>query len=174
MDARARRFYASAMPEAAHRFYYLDNFRRLLHWLSERYPDLLAPDEQRFTEIFSGLPLESAALLVRMITRRGDLFRSRRLVYAEIGCPHAAAAALIEAALVEPQPALSWTELQRLLTRSELGTLFEMPAAMRRLPKPQLIEHLQARCEAPEALSVWSGRTGEVIYRLSVAALCER
>jgi hypothetical protein len=174
MDASARGFYASAMPEADYRFYYLENFRRLLDWLSRRYEDLLAPEERRFTETFSALPLESAALLVRMITRRGDLFRSRRLVYAEIGCPRAAAGALIEAGLIEPQPPVSWTELQRLLTRLELAALFEISAAVRRSPKSQLIEHLQARCEAPHALSVWSSRTGEAVYRLSVAALCER
>ena len=162
------------MPEAVHRFYYLDNFRRMLAWLSQRYEDLLAPDEQRFTEVFSALPLESAALLVRMITRRGDLFRGRRLVYAEIGCTRAAAAALIEAGLVEPRPAVSWSELQRLLTRSEITTLLDVSAAVRRSPKPQLVEHLQTRCEAADALSVWSSRTGEVFYRLSVAALCER
>jgi hypothetical protein len=162
------------MPEAAHRFYYLDNFHRMLVWLHQRYEDLLAPDEQRFTEVFYALPRASAALLVRMITRRGDLFRSRRLVYAEIGCPRAAAAALTEAGLVEAQPVLSWRELQRLLTRSELATLMELPAAVRRSSKPQLVEHLQGSCEATHALSIWLSRTGEAIYRLRVAALCER
>jgi len=162
------------MAEALDRFYYLENFRRMLAWLSQRYADLLAPEGQRFIEIFSGLPLASAALLVRMITRRGDLFRSRRLVYAEIGCTHSAAVALIEAGLVEVQPAISWSELQRLLTRSELVALLEVSTPVRRFSKPQLVEHLQGRCEAAQALSIWSSRTGEAVYRLSVAALCER
>jgi hypothetical protein len=162
------------MPVAAHRLYYLDNFRKALALLCQRYEDLLASDELHFAATFTSLPVESAALLVRMITRRGALFRSSRLTYAEIGCPRAAAVALIEAGFVDVQPELTWLDLQRLLTKAELAALFEVPADVRRLPKPQMVQQLSTTWSATHARSIWSRCTGEPVYRLTVAPLCER
>ncbi len=162
------------MPADAHRLYYLDNFRKVLAWLWQRYQDLLASDELRFAALFASLPVESAALLVRMITRRGALFRSSRLMYAEIGCPRAAAAALIDAGFVDAQPELTWSDLQRLLTKVELAALFEVHTNVRRLPKPQMVQHLSTTWSATHARSTWSSRTGESIYHLTVAPLCDR
>jgi len=162
------------MPESAHRFYYHENFGKVLAWLRQRYEDLLAPEERHFIDLFFSLPLGPAALLVRMITRRGGLFRSGRLVYEEIGCPRAPAAALVEAGLLDPHPSLGWSEWQRLLTKAELASLFEVPCCLRRLPKPQLLQYVQATRDATHALSLWSARSQEGIYRLIVAPLCER
>lgn len=161
------------MAAAAHRFYYLDNFRSALDWLSCRYADLLAADERAFIATFGGLPLESAALLVRMITRKGDVFRSDRLAYTEIGCPRAAAAPLIEAGFVDPAPSLGWTEWQRLLTKAELAAAFAVPRELHRSCKVQLVERLQVRSDAATAFSDWCARAGAAIYRLSVERLCE-
>ena len=160
------------MPAADHRFYYLENFRKVLAWLRERYEDLLAPQERSFAEQFGDLPLPSAALLVRMITRRGDVFRSSRLAYAEIGCPRAAAAALIAAGWVDGQPLLDWAEWQRLFTKAELSDLFEVPAPVRRSSKPQLMQYLQATRYAGHALSLRCAQGA--VFRLTVASLCER
>lgn len=162
------------MPEADHRFYYLENFRKVLAWLRERYADLLAPAEQHFADSFSGLPLQSAALLVRMVTRRGALFRSSRLVYPEIGCARTAAAALIAAGWVDPQPALDWSHWQRLFTKTELCDLFQVPVPMRRSSKAQLLQYLQATRDAGHALPLWCASSGESVFRLSIAPLCER
>ncbi len=162
------------MPEADHRFYYLENFRKVLGWLRARYEDLLTPPERDFADSFNRLPKESAALLVRMITRRGDLFRSSRLVYAEIGAADAAATALIAAGWVESQPALEWSDWQRLFTKAELSSLFAAPLPMRRSSKQQLLQYLQATRDAAHALALWSARTGESVFRLTVAPLCER
>ncbi len=46
----------------------------------------------------------SSALLVRMIMRKGDLFRSSKLDYEEIGCPHAAAAPLARLGWLDDPP----------------------------------------------------------------------
>ena len=162
------------MPAAAAPFYYLDNFRAALDWLSCRYQDLLAPDEARFVAVFQRLPLPSAALLVRMATRRGDLFRTDRLAYAEIGCPRAAATALIDAGLLDPAPTLSWTEWQRLLTKAELAAAFCVPPNLRRACKPQVVQYLQATRDPTRALAAWSAQGAELIYRLSAQGLCER
>ena len=162
------------MSAAPHQYYYLENFRNALAWLWRRYEDLLTPEEAGFVAVFQRLPQQSAALLVRMITRRGDLFRTDRLVYEEIGCPRAAAAALIDAGLVDPAPELSWPDWQRLLTKSELAATFAVPSALQRSCKPQLMQYLQATQDSAPALSVWCAHAGETIYRLSVALLCER
>jgi hypothetical protein len=76
-------------------YYYLENFTVALDWLRARYGELLATDEQQFMGNFARLPTEAAALVVRMIMRQGDLFRTSKLNYIEIGCPKRAAAPLI-------------------------------------------------------------------------------
>src|SRR5258706_15254257 len=71
--------------------YYLRNFQRALAWVDERYDDLLDASERAFVQAFGALPLASQALLVRMLMRKGPLFRASRLVYGEIAGPREAA-----------------------------------------------------------------------------------
>jgi hypothetical protein len=61
-------------------FYYLDNFRSMLETLKRRDGDLLTPEESSFIREFHRLPQRSSALLVRMVMRKGPLFRAARLV----------------------------------------------------------------------------------------------
>ena len=68
-------------------FYYLDNFQAVLDWIAQRYTDLLTDEEQAFIAAFPALPQPARALFVRMVMRKGDLFRASKLRYAEIGCP---------------------------------------------------------------------------------------
>jgi len=105
-------------------FYYLENFNTALGWLQQRYGDLLSAPEMGFMERFQQLPQCSSALLVRMLGRRGDLFRTEKLKYEEIGCARAAAAALIEAGWVDNAPVLTVAELGRLLRKGELQQVF--------------------------------------------------
>ena len=72
--------YASSMLHPRP-FYYLENFCTALAWLRQRYGDLLNATEHAFIARFHELPRESAALLVRMIGRKGDLFRTSRLIW---------------------------------------------------------------------------------------------
>ncbi len=154
--------------------YYLENFRHVLETLCERYADLLAQDERCFADTFFSLPTESSALLVRMITRQGTLFRNSRLAYEEIGCTWRAAAPLIEAGFLDPQPALAWEDLARLATRTELSAAFELPATLRRGRKPQILDHLRTTQDAAQALTGWLRHVGDCVYRLAVAGLCDR
>ena len=162
------------MTADAIRFYYLENFRRALDWLSERYPDLLASDERAFAATFSALPRESSALLVRMISRRGSLFRRTRLKYEEIGCVRRSVAPLVEAGMVDAAPTPDWAQLGRLATKPELLGAFELPVAWRRARKEPLLAHLQAGHDCVHALARWLQFTDETLYRLLVAPLCER
>ena len=73
-------------------FYYLKNFELVLATILGRYADLLLENELKFIGEFTRAPLNSRALLVRLVMRRGDLFRASKVVYAEIGDTRAAAA----------------------------------------------------------------------------------
>jgi hypothetical protein len=132
--------YASCMSHPRP-FYYLENFCTALAWLRQRYGDLLNETEQGFIERFQGLPLEASALLVRMIGRRGDLFRTAKLRYAEIGCIRAAATPLIELGWVDCQPLLTVAELGRLLRSAARFQRRHPAAAARRSQSRTAVEH---------------------------------
>jgi hypothetical protein len=100
---RGAEHYASSMLHPRP-FYYLENFCTALACLRERYGDLLNETEHTFIARFHELPRPSAALLVRMIGRKGELFRTSKLGYSEIGCPSDAAAALIGLGWVDCEP----------------------------------------------------------------------
>jgi hypothetical protein len=113
-------------------FYYLVNFQFVLDWVAERHGDLLGDEEQAFLVDFAALPRASRALLVRMVMRRGEHFRTSKLVYPEInteidaeisgqsGGGEAALAPLVAAGLVEDDPALSLVTLFAQLRLPEL------------------------------------------------------
>src|SRR5690606_22301810 len=101
-------------------FYYLANFQVVLDWISSRYDDLLVDSERAFIRQFTDLPRASRALLVRMIMRKGELFRTSRLHYQEIGSVEAAVQPLVTQGWVDPDPELSLDALFKLFTRSEL------------------------------------------------------
>lgn len=155
-------------------FYYLENFCTALTWLRQRYGDLLNETEHGFIERFQRLPLEASALLVRMIGRRGELFRTAKLRYEEIGCVRAAAAPLIELGWVDCQPLLTVAELGRLLRKFEVQRAFS--AALQPLPrvarKAELLTTI--RPLAPRRLTEWWPDAPDVIYRVAVKSLCDR
>ena len=165
---------SAARSVLADRFYYLNNFRAVLGWLEDRYGDLLSAEERNFMSKFSGLPASAQALLVRMAMRKSDLFRASKLHYEEIGSTEAAAQALIERGLVDDQSPVSLDELFTLLRKDELLRLFELPRTAASLQKPALLESLRPRCEEMQLLPLWYAHCTEKIYRLRVAALCDR
>lgn len=81
-------------------FYYLENFQRALEWLRVRYDDLLVADERSFIERFFALPRESAALLARLVSRRGPMFRTckRWQKTEDPRCPSSASGMMLAAA----------------------------------------------------------------------------
>src|SRR5476649_1861088 len=86
--------------------YYLENFHLVLAWIGERYDDLLTDEERDFLRAFPALPQASRALFVRMVMRKGTVFRASKLVYAEIGSAQEAARPLVALGLVEDDPQL--------------------------------------------------------------------
>lgn len=99
--------------------YYLRNFCYLLEQVVGQYADLLLPEELEFCQRFQGLGADSQKLLVRLLTRKGDLFRANRLRYSEIVGIAAAAEELAAAGLVEIDPTLPVQALLPLFSKAE-------------------------------------------------------
>lgn len=157
-------------------FYYLANFHLVLDWISGRYPDLLLEEEIGWMTVFRKMPQNSRALLVRLVMRKGKLFRSRKLSYEEIGCIHEAAQPLIESGWIENRPLLCADEVFSLLTRPELEQLLRGRFKISGGRKSELHEALQSLMSEPLAFDQLFPQGGEQVYRLSgdVAGLCER
>jgi hypothetical protein len=161
-------------------FYYLDNFQRVLDWIVDRYSDLLTEDERAFIATFPILPQPARALFVRMVMRKGELFRATKLNYPEIGCPMAAAEALLPTGWIGIDPVLSLDELFDLLTKPELATVFPLPPAQKSARKAEQLAFLRENCGDPRSFSAWHGAGDpnadpvDHAYRILVMPLCDR
>ncbi|WP_163577586.1 VRR-NUC domain-containing protein [Halomonas faecis] len=158
--------------------YYLANFRFVLEWVAERHSDLLAVPERAFLDAFAALPEASQALLVRMVMRRGEHFRTSRLVYAELGDTEAALAPLVEADFVDADPALDVATLFAQLRLPELRRALagEIAAAglVRGASKSALHAALAPRLDDSRRLADWWPEAPDGIVRLKVRPTCDR
>lgn len=154
-------------------FYYLHYFERVLAALDARYGALWSAEERQFVEGFAALPRCSRALLVRMAIRAGDLFRAGDLAYPEIGDAEQAIGPLLALGWAAHATTLPIARLIPVFTKEELLSYFAGPGSSRRAGKPALAAVLRAQHPGPVALAPWSRATGEVLYELRVAALCD-
>ena len=154
--------------------YYLHNFRQVLDWLRLRYADLLDAEEQAFVTGFGLLPQASQALLVRMVMRKGVLFRLRRLSYPEIGSTLEALGPLLELGWVDDQAVLGLDELFQVLLKDELSTCFASALSRPRAAKHELYEQLRGLFDEPRTLQQWWPDCAEAIYVLRQQAVCDR
>jgi DNA polymerase-3 subunit epsilon len=65
-------------------YYYHDHFTEMLFFVSEIYGPVLSERHRAFLETFKTLSKDAQCLLIRMINRRGRLFRQGGFRYAEI------------------------------------------------------------------------------------------
>lgn len=104
--------------------YYLDNFETLLAFVHDRYGDLLNSVELCFMQTFADCSLAARQLYVRLISRRGPLFRSDRLAYPEIAADLLPVAReLASVGLLAINPDERYRELLALLRKAELTEL---------------------------------------------------
>lgn len=156
--------------------YYLDNFQRVLDWIGARYADLLSPDEAHFLERFPTLPQAARALLVRMIMRKGALFRASKLNYDEIGCPVAASAHLLPTGWLGIDPPVSLDELFDVCSKEEVAQLFAVPGVRYARKGDQLAALRETHGEA-RPFSAWLGErfnATDPLLCVTVKAMCER
>lgn len=155
-------------------FYYLENFRQVLSWIGQRYDDLLDAEERRFIDDFARLPQPAQALLVRMVMRKGTLFRASKLDYAEIGDVGLAAAPLLECGWVDGRPHLDLHGLFALLRKDELGLCFKAHGVKTAEKKADLLERLLPFYEHAQPLAQWFEGFDDVVLALQVMPLCDR
>ena len=155
-------------------FYYLDNFHRVLEWIGDRYGDLLSDDELAFIGSFPALPQPSRALFVRMVMRKGSLFRASKLNYAEIGCPLEAARHLLPTGWIAHDPVVTLDELFELLLKPEIGALFQLSLHEKGARKAAQLEALRAEFGDPRPFSAWCRDSGDAVYAILVKPLCDR
>ena len=155
-------------------FYYLDNFQGVLDWIGQRYHDLLTDEERAFIGAFPSLPRPARALFVRMVMRKGDLFRASKLAYAEIGCPVEAAQHLLPTGWIVQDPELSLDELFDLLSKPEIASAFGPQLHQKNARKAEQLEALRAAFGASRAFSAWYRDCSDVALRILVKPLCDR
>lgn len=155
-------------------FYYLENFRQVLSWITQRYDDLLDESERRFIETFTQLPTTAQGLLVRMVMRKGTLFRASKLSYEEIGDPIQAVGPLLELGWVDDRPALGLGELFQLLRKDELSQCFKAHGVKNSERKEQWLERLTPLHAAPQTLEQWHGSLPDTVFCLTIMPLCDR
>jgi hypothetical protein len=154
-------------------FYYLENFRSMLETLIRRDGDLLLPEEIGFIGDFFRLPKRPSALLVRLVMRKGPLFRARRLAYPEIGAVEEAVQPLMDLRWVQSRPVMTVPDLFVLYTKAELIHYLGLPKHLGREPKSMLLASLLDRPPEPARLENWC-ETADAVFRLDVGVLCER
>ncbi len=156
-----------------HPFYYLENFRFVLSWIWQRYADLLSPDELEFIQQFGKMPIESQALLVRMVMRRGNLFRASKLNYQEIGDTRGAAQPLIALGWLDVDSLLTVEQLYGLLTKLEFAIAIEFDGSQSE-NKATMLEWAMVRYNAPRRFSTWCTKLEDPLLEVLVADLCDR
>jgi VRR-NUC domain-containing protein/Fanconi-associated nuclease 1-like protein/Fanconi anemia protein nuclease-like protein len=155
-------------------FYYLANFQTVLDWIGARYNDLLSADERQFIEVFARQPVASQALFVRMMMRKGILFRASKLNYAEIGSIAAAVQSLRRLGWVDDCPPLTLEQLFNLSTKAELLAFFSEHELPRGLKKDELLQGLLAHNMEARSFAAWSGNANDTVYALTAMPLCDR
>lgn len=155
-------------------FYYLDNFHRVLEWIVARYGDLLNADEHDFIGNFQALPQCSRALFVRMVMRKGTLFRASKLNYAEIGCPVEAARQLLPTGWVTRDPVLSLDELFDMLSKPEIASVFGLSMGEKTVRKGDQLAALRSQFADPRPFSGWWRDCPDHAYSILVKPLCDR
>lgn len=175
-----------AIPVKLHPWYYLDNFQFVLNWVRARYDDILTPEERNFIAAFLKLQQPSRALLVRLVMRKGVLFRAGKLQYPEIGNIDHAAQALIALGWLDVQPSLTLNELFHLHTKPELAVIFARQPAYAQVSactKPMQLDHLRPLLPVELKYCQWhdygpaapaAPSRADTVYRVTIAPICER
>ncbi len=170
---------------APHRYYYLHNFERALQWLGQRYGDVLDAQEQQFLADFAQAPMQSQALMVRMLMRRGPWFRADKLLYEEIPDVHAAAQPLLALGWIDADADMALAELFALHTKPELLQIFANAGLARSLRKADMLAQLaqwaqpsdpsteQAAEELLQPYHRWHPQAEHAAWRVTIAELAE-
>jgi hypothetical protein len=152
-----------------HPRYYKDNFERLCVTVKEQYEDLLEPREREFYERYQQLESSARCLYIRLVSRRGPLFRAEQLKYPELGSLQTAIGDLLELGLLrrvdDPEP----EQLLQLLRKDELLALYPAQLeGMKTQRKSELQAHLLSSLEPDQLLQAWVNNRCSGSYFLGI------
>nr|WP_306456345.1 VRR-NUC domain-containing protein [Pseudomonas sp. LJDD11] len=154
--------------------YYLVNFQQVLGWIALRYDDLLDQQERHFIEAFAHLPVSAQGLLVRMVMRKGVLFRASKLDYVELGDTLLAVQPLLELGWIDAEPALDLQQVFGLLRKDELADCFKAHAIKGAQRKSQWLEQLLPVHSQAQPLACWYPQLDDQVLSLTIMPVCDR
>ncbi|ART83175.1 VRR-NUC domain-containing protein [Oceanisphaera profunda] len=160
--------------------YYLRNAQQVIELCLSQYSDLLTPGETQQLQQLLQLDTPAQALLVRLVMRKGTLFRTDKLSYTEVPDLSAALRLLSALGLVSLEPELLLSELCHLAKREECVALARLTtsetlfAASSR--KGDLVSALleQATTDDLKTLAAWWPDAPFTVIQLSCASLFDR
>ncbi len=138
------------MPEDLDADYYLRNFIYLIEFVVRRYREILSAGELDLYQVFSGLPVDTQKLYVRLISRKGPLFRSDKLQYDDIQDLPGATRDLLGSGLIDTGEDAAQEDLLALLTRDELAAL--LPEKPRRTVKRPVVIAEVLKCTSRDSI----------------------
>lgn len=128
--------------------YYLTHFQEMLDFVREKYAHVLDEDHRRFLTDFNALALQAKCLFVRMVNRKGRVFETAKLRYAEIGDLPQAVSELRTTGFAAPVGPQDFDALLEGLSKDALLALMsphlETAGAKRSWPKAAVLEHARA------------------------------
>ncbi|WP_346350897.1 VRR-NUC domain-containing protein [Oceanimonas sp. AH20CE76] len=160
-------------------FYYLRNMQQIIRFCLTRYGDLWLASERDQLAGMLALSEPAQGLLVRLIMRKGHLFRLNKLVYAEIPNVTSALHELAGACLVTLEPALALSEVCALARREECVQLARhrhpeqtFAASARKQDLEEVL--LTGPAQNPQPLASWWPHAPFAVVALSCTALFTR
>lgn len=135
-------------------FYYRDHFLEMLNFVEKTYGGILNAAHAGFIGDFRALSQPQQCLYVRMVNRRGHVFSTAALQYAEIPGGGQVLRSLVDQGFardLRPDDYFAWLSL---FTKAALLNLIGragVKAAAGTVSKPALIEHIVARLPYAEA-----------------------
>lgn len=149
--------------------YHLTNFLSLIRFVRSQYADLLIERETAYADDFESLSDQAQSLYVRMILRRGAVFRSDKLSYVDISDIEAAAAELFKSGFMSHET--DEDELLDLHTKAELLDWVSGVAGAKQLKRGELVELVKSEIdvlsvELPFAVYRPLGFDTLLLYRL--------
>lgn len=154
--------------------YYVAPFMTVLAVVERSCGPILLPAERRWADVVRGLPAPARRLYIRLMMRRGCLFRLERLRYPEIADLAEARQALIAAGLIVSTPPTSLAALADAFTVRELSRLLELPGKpgdrRRDRVAALLARDRPGDRETLAGASLWLGPLGHDLY--AVYRLC--
>ncbi|ASJ75436.1 VRR-NUC domain-containing protein [Granulosicoccus antarcticus] len=130
-------------PEALAENYYLANFHRLADFVVDTYRDILTPAERQWYDSLQASTESAQQLYIRLLSRKGSVFRLSRISYPEIESLDSAASELATRGLAETLPPDNLQILLSAFTKPELSALL-IPGGKWPRSRVELIDELLA------------------------------